>query len=454
MAEAEAAPPDPAPEINGPALLKLLGLAALVGLVVSFAAWCFLELVHVTQDFVYDDLPDALGFSHTPSWWSIPVLAIAGFAVAGAIVRLPGKGGHIPAKGLNPAPSMPADIPGIFLAAVAGIGFGIVLGPEAPLIGLGGALGYLGFQLFTKDGPPEVGQLISSSGIFAGVSFLFGSPVIAAVLLVEIIGLDRKKTTMVLIPGLLAAGIGSLVAIGMGSWTGVNTSEISMQLLPVPEFARPSFVDFLWTVPLAALLAVGVHLILRLGNAVVPAATRQPYRVVPAVGVMIGIIAFVFVELTPHGADEILFSGQEAVAPLVADHASWSIGALLLLLGLKGLAYGLALGSWRGGPVFPALMLGAAAGILASHLPGFDLTPAIAVGVGAAVVGVLRLPLSSIVLAFVLCSQAGAGIGPLVIVGVLVSLLVTMALPDPTGGAADAAEAGAERGPRHARLAA
>jgi len=431
MADEQAAGGDAAGP-SGKALLKLLSLAAIVGLVVSFAAWCFLELVHVVQDFVFDDLPDALGFSHTPSWWAIPVLAIAGFAVAGAIVRLPGKGGHVPALGLNPSPSMPADIPGITLAAVAGIGFGIVLGPEAPLIGLGGALGYLGFQMFVKEGAPEVGQLISSSGIFAAVSFLFGSPLIAAVLLVEITGLDRKKMTMLLIPGLLAAGIGSLVAIGMGSWTGVNTSEISMQILPLPEFARPTFVDFLWTVPLAALLALGIHLILRLGNALVPAAAREPFRVVPAVGLIIGIIAFAFVEITNHGADEILFSGQSAVGPLVSDHASWTVGALLLLLVMKGLAYGLALGSWRGGPVFPALLLGAAAGIAASHLPGFDLTPAVAVGMGAAVVAVLRLPLSSVILAVLLSSQSGPGAGPLVIVGVLVALLVTMALPDPT----------------------
>ena len=400
MAEAAAAPADPTPDLKGPAFMKLLALAAIVGVVVSFAAWCFLELVHVVQDAVYDDLPDLLGFSHTPSWWAIPLLIISGAAVAGAIVRLPGNGGHVPVRGLDATPAMPADIPGIFLAAVAGIGFGIVLGPEAPLIGLGGALGALGFKLFAADGPPEAGQLIASSGIFAGISFLFGSPVLAAVLLIEVAGLDRAKTTLMLIPGLLAAGIGSLVAVGMGSWTGVNTSEISLQLLQLPDFPRPTFVDFLWTVPVAAALAIGVHLIVRIGRKVEPRAISRPFVVLPAVGAAVGVLALAFVELTDHGADEILFSGQESVGPLVADHASWTIGALALLLALKGVAYGLSLGSFRGGPVFPALMLGAAAGMMASHLPGFDLAPAVAVGMGAASVAMLRLPLTGVCLLY------------------------------------------------------
>jgi len=435
MAEAAAAPADSGPDLKGPEFMKLLGLAAIVGVVVSTAAWLFLELVNIVQDGIYDDLPDALGFDHTPSWWAVPILIISGFAVAGAIVRLPGNGGHIPVRGLDATPAVPADIPGVFLAAVAGIGFGIVLGPEAPLIGLGGALGALAFKVFAADGPPEAGQLIASSGIFAGISFLFGSPVLAAVLLIEVAGLDRAKTTMMLIPGLLAAGIGSLVAVGLGSWTGVNTSAISLQYLTLPEFPRPTFVDFLWTVPLAALLAIGLHLIVRIGRGVEPRAISKPFVVLPVVGAAVGVLALIFGELSDHGFKNLLFSGQDSIGPIVADQANWSLGALALLLGLKGIAYGLSLGSFRGGPVFPALMLGGAAGIMASHLPGFDLAPAVAVGMGAGVVSMLKIPLSSVILAVVLCSSAGvAGIGPLVIVGVVVALLVTMALPDPAAG--------------------
>ena len=122
--------------------------------------------------------------------------------------------------------------------------------------------------------------------------------------------------------------------------------------------------------------------------------------------------------------------GQDALSPFVSHGAEWSVGAVLLLLVAKGLAYGLALGSFRGGPVFPGLFLGAAAGVIAAKLPGFDLTPAVAVGMGAATVAVLRLPLSSLVLAGVLTSTAGLGDNALIILGVAVSYLVaTMLTP-------------------------
>ena len=65
---------------------------------------------------------------------------------------------------------------------------------------------------------------------------------------------------------------------------------------------------------------------------------------------------------------------------LVAQASAYSVGALLLLILLKGIAYGLCLGSFRGGPTFPALFLGVAAGIAASRLPGFPETAAVAVG--------------------------------------------------------------------------
>jgi chloride channel protein, CIC family len=65
---------------------------------------------------------------------------------------------------------------------------------------------------------------------------------------------------------------------------------------------------------------------------------------------------------------------------------------------------------------------------MASELPGLGLTPAVAVGIGAAVVSVLRLPLSAVVLGVLLTLQAGPGAAPLVIVGVISAYLTTVAL--------------------------
>jgi chloride channel protein, CIC family len=410
--------------------LGLLVLAAIVGIVASFAAWCFLEAINAAQNAVYDDLPGTLGFDHTPVWWPVPALFVGGVLTSLAIWRLPGRGGHIPANGLNPSPTLPIDLPGVVLAAVASIALGAVVGPEAPLIALGGGLGFLVIGRIRGDAPPETATLLAACGTFAALSFLFGSPVIAAVLLIEATGVGGKQLNLLLIPGLLAAGIGSLVSIGLGAWTGVNSSAISLELLPVDKFARPDLTDFLWTVPLAAAIAVGMVVIFRLARPTANYVEARPFAL-PVVGLAVAGLAVCFAELTDKGTDEVLFSGQSALNPLIAGAETWSLSALAILIGIKGLAYALSLGSFRGGPAFPAIFLGAAAGLMAAQLPGFELTPAVAVGIGAAVAAVLRLPLSAVVLALLLTSQAGLATSPLVIVGVVVAYLVANKIAPP-----------------------
>src|SRR5262245_38229551 len=61
--------PDPQELLRSPGYVKLLVLAALIGVPVSAAAYGFLELVSLLQDAVFDDLPDALGFDTAPAWW-------------------------------------------------------------------------------------------------------------------------------------------------------------------------------------------------------------------------------------------------------------------------------------------------------------------------------------------------------------------------------------------------
>ena len=92
--------------------VALLVLAAVVGIIVSIAGWIFLELTTAMQRWVYEDLPQSLGFGEAPLWWPIPVLALAGLLVGISIDRLPGHGGHRPAGGLaGGAPTAPADLP-------------------------------------------------------------------------------------------------------------------------------------------------------------------------------------------------------------------------------------------------------------------------------------------------------------------------------------------------------
>jgi H+/Cl- antiporter ClcA len=414
-------------------------LAALVGIGVSLAAWAFLELVHQLQTLVFTDLPDDLGYSGVPAWYYVIVLGLAGLIAAFAIVRLPGEGGHIPAKGLKIGgpPVQPIEVPGILLAAFATIGLGVVLGPEAPLIAMGAGLGVMAIRALRRDAPEEIQAVMAASGSIAAVSLLFGSPIIAAVLLLEALGLDRKKLPLVLLPGLLAAGIGSLISIGLGSLTGLNTSDYSIGALTLPAFPRPDIADFAWTIPLALVVALVTFVVMRLGLLSLDVLRRRPFFLLPAAGVVIALLAAAFHGMTDKSAEMVLFSGQDQLPGLITEAGSWSIGALLLVVAVKGLAWGISLGGFRGGPTFPAMFIGAALGIVASHLPGMDMTGAVGVGLAAGVVSVLRLPLTAVILGVLLTSQSGAGTEPLIIVGVVVAYFVTVALGRAFGEAED-----------------
>src|SRR6185369_12819680 len=119
----------------------------------------------------YLDLPAGLGFETVPWWWPLPILGIAGVPIAFAVAVLPGHGGHRPAGGLaSGPPTLPIDLPGVLLAAVAGIGLGVVLGPESPLIALGGGLAILTVDLVRKGAPDQLKTVIAAAGSFAAIS--------------------------------------------------------------------------------------------------------------------------------------------------------------------------------------------------------------------------------------------------------------------------------------------
>ena len=246
---------------------------------------------------------------------------------------------------------------------------------------------------------------------------------------------------LMLLPGLTAAGIGSLVSIGLGQWTGLSTTHISIGVLPLAPFARPDLTDFAWTIPLAAAIAVSTLLIFRLAKEVVPSVRSRPLLLLPASGLAIGGLAIAFQEAAGKNASEVLFSGQEALPSLVGQAGTWSLSALALVIVFKGLAYAISLGGFRGGPTFPAMFLGAAAGLMAAQLPGFEATPAVAVGIGASIVAVLELPLTAVVLALLLTSKAGLATSPLIILGVVVAYLTRLAMTknQESGSTAEAA---------------
>ena len=102
---------------------------------------------------------------------------------------------------------------------------------------------------------------------------------------------------------------------------------------------------------------------------------------------------------------------------------------LILLLVCKAFAYGLSLSAFRGGPVFPSMFIGAALGIAASGLPGMNFGRGM--GIGAMCTAMLRLPLTSTLLAVVRWVSTGVAVTPQVVVAVAVAFVITNVLPGP-----------------------
>src|SRR5262249_14079742 len=149
-------PPDPAAILRSRNFVVLLVFAAVVGVIVSFLGWCFLELIHQIQIGVFTDLPKDLGLTSTPWWWYLPLLFLDGIPAAFAIARRPGAGGHVPAHGLQVGGTEVRMVPGIALAALATLGLGLVLGPEAPLIAIGAGVAVFTVQQVKKDAPSQL----------------------------------------------------------------------------------------------------------------------------------------------------------------------------------------------------------------------------------------------------------------------------------------------------------
>jgi H+/Cl- antiporter ClcA len=416
-------------DADATAYVRTLVLAALLGVPVAFAAVLFQTAIHDVTHLVWDVIPDDLGWSEPAWWYVILVPGLAGLLVAGA-VRLPGHGGHSPLEGLGAEPVEPIHLASILTAALATLGLGLVLGPEAPLIALGLGLGALAVKLIRLDGTGA--QLLAFSGAFSAIAALFGGPLIAAFLLFEVTAASGKipaqQIGRALLPGFVAAGTGALVFTGVGDWDGLHQANLTLPALPPYESVYIS--DLAWGLVVAAVVSAIVVVTRHAAHAVAARSERGPLALLIVAGLAVGALAVVFRATADRPVDLVLFSGQTELPTVIAEG---SAGVLVLLVLTKGLAYGLSLGAgFRGGPVFPAITLGVAAAIAAADvLPGFHTTAAVAVGIAAGTTAVLRVPFTAVLLVGLLMGPSAFDVAPIAVLAAAVGWLVATALPNP-----------------------
>ena len=115
--------------------------------------------------------------------------------------------------------------------------------------------------------------VIGAAGSFAAISTLLGSPITGAFLLMEVAGLAGPMLGIVLTPGLVAAGVGSLIFVGLDSWTGFGTFGLAVP--NIPPFRTPDVAEFLWALGIGVAAALLGTLIRRSSQYLAPIVGRR-----------------------------------------------------------------------------------------------------------------------------------------------------------------------------------
>ena len=408
-------------------LVRLAFLGAVIGIPAALVAFTFFSLVHVLEHALWTELPAALGEA-TPPWYLVIGLpVIGGLIVAAARILLPGDGGTPPLEGLSHAPTAVRYVPGVALAAIGTLSFGLVLGPEAPVIALGSAVGVAVTNVVRVQSQHK--GIMSGAGSFAAISTLFGGPLIAGVMLTEAsVGLGALLT-IVLLPGFVAAAVGYLIFVGLTPLFGLPPPLTVPDLQPYPGV---SLTDMAVAVAVGfgtALLIAGVH---RGAIAYKGFRGRQfgasrggLVLVLLTGGLVVGLVAQV-ASMLGVSSQSVLFSGQAAIPAVVAAPTT---AALLVLVVAKLLGYVVTMASgFRGGGIFPAMFLGI--GLATFPVLWLDTSPTLAVAIGAAagMTSASRLVLTSMLFAALLVGSAGTNTIPAVVFATVAAYITIMTL--------------------------
>ena len=115
---------------------------------------------------------------------------------------------------------------------------------------------------------------------------------------------------LVLVPGLLAAGIGALIFVGFDAWTGHGTFSLAIPNLP--PFGHPDGADSLGHrhrvgggPPRLGIRWLGLYLR--------PHVEKRIVFLTPVVGLAVGGLAVAFAEGSGKSSSLVLFSGQSAL---------------------------------------------------------------------------------------------------------------------------------------------
>ncbi|HTZ68183.1 MAG TPA: H(+)/Cl(-) exchange transporter ClcA [Roseiarcus sp.] len=277
-------------------------------------------------------------------------------------------------------------IPVKFLGGLLAIGAGLALGREGPTVQMGASLAHLVGKAFGRNWPDC--RVLIAAGAGAGLGTAFNAPIAGAVFVLE--ELVQRFERRIAIAALAA----SATAIGVARLLLGDTSDFHVSALGYGDAAtRPIYFVF---GALAGLLAVAYNRAL-IGVRVATSRVSPVELRAGLVGAAVGTLGW-FAPALIGGGDAITQSVLAGGVSLAAIPAAFLIR---FVLGAVSYAAGT-----PGGLFAPMLVLGAQFGFLCGGfcrflLPHLDLQPEgfAVVGIAAFFAGVVRAPITGIVLA-------------------------------------------------------
>ncbi len=379
-------------------LLRITAMAVVIGAVSTVAARVLLDLIRFfTNLFFFQtfSLADRSPADHTLGAWVIVVPVIGGLIV-GLIARYGSdkiRGHGIPEaiEAILFGKSKMSPKVALLKPLSSGIviGSGGPFGAEGPIIMTGGAIGSLIAQHFHLTAAERKALLVA--GATAGMTAVFGTPVAAVLLAVELLLFELRPRSLLPVavacavagftrPLLMEAGplfplqtavpgpLAMVSCVIAGLLCGMLSASLSISLYKVEDLFGKLPIHWMWW-PAIGGLAVGI------GGYFEPRA--------------LGV-------------------GYDVIGDLLHNHLA--LGVVATLLAVKAIIWVISLGSGTsGGVLAPLLMMGAGLGVVLSHvLPGNDPMLWPLVCMAATLGGVMRAPLTATIFAFGLTHDSNA----------------------------------------------
>ncbi|HEY5347215.1 MAG TPA: chloride channel protein [Rhizomicrobium sp.] len=368
-----------------PRLLLLAVMALAVGLAGAGAAWVLLRLIAIITNLAYyQHFSIVLApFPQSLPLWTI-LIPVVGSLIIGLMARYGSKKirGHGIPEAIEAiligqsriAPKVALLKP---LSSAISIGSGGPFGAEGPIIMTGGALGSLFAQLFHLSSAERKTLLVA--GAAAGMTAVFGTPIAAILLAVELLLFEWKPRSF--IPVAVAAAIAAAARpflIGAG---------------PLFPYAGLGLLPW-WGLGLC--LAVGI--VAGLQSALLTLClygVEDLFHKLPIHWMWWPALGGIVVGIGGYYDPAVLGVGYDQIRLLIAGDLSGHAAILLLLLKMAVWLVALSSGT-SGGILAPLLIMGGALGLLeGQYIPYADTGFWALLGMAAILGGTMRAPLTA-----------------------------------------------------------